>query len=337
MNKLLTKILLGVFTVFLFAGASFAVVTNSTSIRLQQPGSPTNLDNFNITFVALDTNPSQAVTVQCYKKGPIDGSFTPFGSPITLSAGGNTDNCLVTSGEMNEGNGTYAFRAVVITGSTNPSANVSVDFNNSTPGTPTNYNKSQLDSCTYRIKFRTADDSGKTIKAEVYRSTDTSFNLDDGNRVATANVGSSTDVSIDNVVADCSKTNYYAVRAFDSFGNGSGVVGDEGINVTFTTSGTTTTATLTSAQGAGGTTGGGAIAVGGAGLPAGAEVLGTEAAKVTAGKPQQPGEALGAAAAQKGFFSSLIAYLKNPYILLAILVLLVVVYVFRKKAKNKPL
>lgn len=260
MNKLITKILLGVFAIFLFAGTSFAA-TNSTSIRLQQPKSPTGQDTFNITFVALDTNPGQPVSVQCYKKGPSDGGFIAFGSVINLSNGGNTDNCQVNSGVINEGNGTYSFHAVVTTGSTTPtSSDVSVDFNNSAPGTPVNYNKTKPDNCTYKISFRTANDSGKTIKVVLYRSSNTSFNLDSGTQVNSLGIGSDTDGSMtDNVSPNCSTEYFYVIRAFDSYGNSSGTVGDS--NTVVTTVNPTTTQTQ------------GAIPVGGTG---GGSVLGTE-------------------------------------------------------------
>jgi hypothetical protein len=274
-NKLFTKILLGVFAVFLFAGTSFA----ATSIRLQQPGTPTNQDTFNITFVALDTSPSQPVSVQCYKKGPTDGGFSAFGSVINLSNGGNTDNCQVNSGVMNQGNGTYQFYAAVTAGSTTPtSSTVSVDFNNSTPGTPTNYNKTKPDDCTYKISFRSANDSGKTVKVVLYRSSDTNFSVDSSHQVNTLSISSDTDGSMtNNVSPNCGTEYFYVIRAFDVYGNGSGVVGDS--NVTTTTVNPTTT-TTPAGQGAipvGGTGGGQVL---GEGTKAAEKaVLGTESAK----------------------------------------------------------
>lgn len=278
MNKILTKILLGVFAVFLFAGSSFA----ATSIRLQQPGSPTNQDTFNITFVALDTDSTKVITVQCYKNGPSDGVvFTAFGSPITLSAGGNTNICQVNSGIMNEGNGTYKFYVTATGGSTDPVSTqttpVSVDFNNSTPDTPTNYNKEKPDNCTYKISFHTANDSGKTVKVVLYRSTDTNFSVDSGHQVNSLNIGSNLDGSMtDNVSPNCDTTFYYAIRAFDAYGNGSGVVGDSNVTTTIINP------TTTQQQGAipvGGQGQGGSVL--GTGTKAGAEkgVLGTESAK----------------------------------------------------------
>lgn len=276
MKKLIKSLLLSFFAVLLFAGSSYAA--NSTSIRLEQPKAQTNNSTFNITFVALDTNSSQPVSVQCYKKGPSDGSFVSFGSVINLSNGGNTSNCSVNSGVINQGNGTYTFEAVVTQGSTTPTSNtVSVDYNDTTPGIPTGYNKEKIDSCTYKISFKSADDSGKTVRIELYRSADASFNADAGHKVNSVNIGSNTDGSMtDNISPNCSTSYYYAIRAFDAYGNGSGVTGDQNI--------TTTNPTTTQQQGAipvgSGGTGANGSSVGGANGGTGA-VLGTESAKET--------------------------------------------------------
>lgn len=232
LNKIFTKILLGVFTLFLFSGTVFAA--NSTSVRLQQPKSPTNEDTFDITFVALDTNSGQPVSAQCYKKGPTDAGFLPFGSTINLTNGGNTDICHVEGSLMNQGDGTYSFE-VVASGSTNsPSNIVNVDFANSEhPGDPINYSKTKPDNCTYKISFKTANDSGKTIKVVLYRSSDTTFNVDSGHQVNSINIGSDTEGNMtDNISPNCDTNYYYAIRAFDSHGNGSGVVGDSNITTT---------------------------------------------------------------------------------------------------------
>lgn len=231
--------MLGVLTVFLFSGTTFAA--NSTSIRLQQPKSPANEDTFNITFVALDTNSSQPVSVQCYKKGPTDAGFVTFGSAINLTNGGNTDVCKVEGYVMNQGKGTYSFEAIA-TGSTTPTSNiVSVDFNNTNgPAAPENYNKSKPDSCTYKISFKTGNDSGKTVKVSLYRSTETTFNIDSGHQVNSINIGSDTEGSMtDNISPNCDTTYYYAIRSFDTYGNGSDIRGDS--NTTTTTINATTT------------------------------------------------------------------------------------------------
>lgn len=275
LNKIIVSLLSLFALLFITAGSSFA----ATSVRLQEPQSPTNKDTFNITFVALDTNSTQTVTVQCQKKGPGDADFVNFGSLFSLPNGGNTDNCQTNSGILNQ-NATYQFR-VIANGSGSQTSNVvSVDFNNSTPGTPVNYNKTKPDNCTYKISFRTANDSGKTVKVVLYRSTETNFSLDSGHQVNEVSIGSDTDGSMtDNVSPNCDRTYYFVIRAFDTFGNGSGVVGDS--NVTTTTINPTGTQT----QGAipvGGTGGGSVLGAGTGGENGGSkEVLGTESGKET--------------------------------------------------------
>lgn len=247
MFKKISAIISGMVMVLLFAGVSFA----ATSVRLEQPKSPTNKDTFDLTFVALDTD-NNPITVKCYKKGPSDGGFSQFGSDIVLSNGGNTDTCPINSSVINQ-QGTYNF---YVTANSATSSTVSVDFNTSTPGTPSNYNKAQLSSCEYKISFRTADDSGKTVKVELYRSTNTSFNADSGSKVQDMGISSNTDGSFIDYVPSCGTTYYYAIRAFDSAGNGSGVVGDSQTNVT-----TINPTGTVSGNSSNGGTGGGAIPV----------------------------------------------------------------------------
>jgi hypothetical protein len=175
--------------------------------------------------------------VQCYKKAPSDGGFSTLGSIIAVSpnGGNNTANCDATSIFGN--NGTYQFYATATAGADSVTTDtVSVDYETSGPGTPTNYNKTQSGSCSFQITFHTANDSGKTVKVIIFRDDATSFNLDSGTMIGTVNIGSNVDGSFTNTPPDCSKTYYYELRAFDSYGNGSGIVGDT-INVITTVSG----------------------------------------------------------------------------------------------------
>ncbi len=271
MNKILSKILLGVCLVFLFAGISYA---SSISIRLQQPTSQTGQNSFDLTFVALDTQGGN-VTVQCEKKGPLDATFVGFGSPIILTGDGNTDVCHVDSSIVNQTGYTYKFRATATGASgTAPSNEVSVSYNNEGPGTPVDYNKSKPDSCNYKITFKTANDGGKTVKVVLYRSDNASFNLDSGTQVSTLSIGSDTNGEFLNSIPDCDKTYYYALRAFDAYGNASGSIGDS------STQTTTVNVTGAPAEGALVVAGGGQV-LGGETTKSGEEVLGTESAKTT--------------------------------------------------------
>lgn len=250
MYKYLKNILFSFILVLLMTGTAMASSTD-LSIRLSQPKSPTNQDTFGITFVSLDIL-DRPITVRCFKKGPSDGAFSQFGGDITVSAGGNTGNCDVNSSILNTA-GTYQFYATATAGSdTATSTTDTVDFNTSGPGTPSDFSKDKS-SCTYTIKYKTADDGGKTVKVELYRSSDNVFTADSGSRVDTHFVGSNTTDTFTNIVPDCNKDYFFVLRAFDSFGNGSGLVGDS--SVTVTTGTTTTTTGVTPAEG-------GAIAAG---------------------------------------------------------------------------
>jgi hypothetical protein len=225
------------------------VYAGSMSIKIEQPKSPTNLTNLKINFVVLDSSSSPSdISAQCYKKSPSDGGFSTLGSAMTISAGGGSAYCE-TDGSFINTTGTYQF---YVSANGIPSDTVSVDYNTSGPGNPTNYSKSRVNTCDYKITFRTADDGGKTVKVEVYRSENTSFSADNGSRVDTITIGSNTDGTSTTTPPNCSKDYYFAVRAFDAIGNGSGLVGD---SITITTTTTTTTTTTGGTAGTSGTVG----------------------------------------------------------------------------------
>lgn len=219
-----------------------------TSIRISLPADRNNSD-FKIRFVTLDSENRQ-VTVKCYKKGPSDGSFVQFGSDIVLAPGGNSGICNVDSSVMPTNRASYQFMASAqATGG--PVVNsqvVGTNYSTLAPGTPTNYGKVQ-NGCNFTISFKGASDSGRTKKVEIYRSENTSFTADGGTKVGEVSLNSNETKTFENS-ADCGKKYYFVVRAFDEFGNGSGLTGDSEVSVTTTTNTTNGT-----------TAGGGAIAV----------------------------------------------------------------------------
>lgn len=230
MRKLLT-----ILSAFLFVGTVYAA---NVDVRIEEPKSATNQNSFPIGFVALDIQ-NRAMTVKCFKQGPAEASFTQFGSDINLAAGGNSGNCQVTSGVFST-NGTYQIKVEATAGGDSATDQVDVVYDTSGPGDPRDYSKEKVNSCDYKIHFKTADDSGQTVKVEVYRSENTSFSVDNGTRVGTVLAGSNEAHDFPNTAPDCNKTYYYAVRAFDAAGNGSGVVGDSVVKTTVTNPTTTT-------------------------------------------------------------------------------------------------
>lgn len=287
------------------------------SVALEQPKSPTNQNTFDINFVALDIH-DRVITIRCFKKGPSDGAFSQFGSDMALTAGGNTGNCHI-DGSLVSAEGAYQF---YVTGTadaeTVDSAIVSVDYKTSGPGTPSNYSKERPVSCEYRLKFKTADDSGKTVKVELYRSENTGFDTNDSTRVDAILIGSNTESQFINFVPDCNKNYYFALRAFDNAGNGSGVIGDS------LTKTTIKEVLITPTPGAE------AIQIAGSEVTEG-QVLGEEKpAEITpAGEAEEEGQIGGAATQAKKLLN------KNTYFLIAILaaILLVVVYLRKRRVK----
>lgn len=295
-----------------------AVHAAGLSIRLEQPKSPTNQTEFDITFVTLDLA-GRDVTVKCYKKGPSDSDFAPIGSTQTFADGGNTGVCPVTSSILNT-KGTYAFKATATADSETVEETVTVVYNNEGPGDPTGYLKERVNTCDYKIKFHSADDGGKTVKVEVYRSENKTFTADSGSRVDTISLGSNTDGQSITTSPNCSKEYYFAIRAFDSAGNGSNIVGDSETVVTTTTTTTTTTSTTP-----------GAILLE---TPSAGSVLGEEIAKNEA---TNEGKVLGEETAVNK--PSLGQFIKNNGILILGIALLIIgvigLYVSKKKT-NQP-
>ena len=221
------KILL--ITALLVTALFFPVIAKADvpelSIKLYQPKSPTNQNNLKLTFVTLDTK-DRTVTIQCFKKSPSDAGFIQFDTDKVYPNGGNSGYCDVTSSLMNN-TGSYSFYVTASNGvETLYSQTMAVDYNTSGPGTPNSYSKEKINSCDYRIKFRTADDGGKTVKVELFRSDTKNISIDSSGRVATLTIGSNQDGQIVNSVPDCQKEYFYVLRAVDSSDNVSGIVGD---------------------------------------------------------------------------------------------------------------
>ena len=221
----------------------------SVSVELFKPKSPTNQNTLKLSFVALDTEDND-VTVKCFKKSPGEAVPTQFDTDKVLTDGGNSGYCDVTSSIINN-SGTYFFYVTAFNGTeTKTSPTVSVDYNTSGPGTPDSYSKEKINSCDYRIKFKTADDGGKTVKVELFRSDTKTISIDSGGRVVTLSIGSNQEGQIVNSVPDCQKEYFYVLRAVDASDNVSGIVGDGYTKVITETSTTTATQTTTTTPGA---------------------------------------------------------------------------------------
>lgn len=224
------KIIVATLVALSLTGRVYAA--KQVTVRVSQPKSPTNQTSFDLKFVALDLQ-GRTVTVKCLKQGPSDGGFTQFGSDQPFINGGNSGTCSVSG--VFGAEGTYAFkveaRAGDGAGDNFDDDSTSVVYDSSGPGDLKDYNKAK-NACEYKIHFKTADDSGATAKVEVYRSDTVPFNADSGSRIQTIAIGSNTEKDTTDTPPDCNKSYYYAVRAFDSAGNGSALVGDNVQNIT---------------------------------------------------------------------------------------------------------
>lgn len=236
---------------------TFAIDSGEVVVRVEQPRSPAN-EGFDLGFVALDIMGRQ-LTARCYVSSPKNSwTFTQFGSDITLKAGGNSGICKVNTGDLAEGDNVYEVRITVLGEPSTPyvkqSEGITVKYipNSSRPGVPTNYNRQDVSNCEKKISFLSANDGGKTVRVEVYRGDSTEFTLNDGSKVGTFNIGSNTPGAHVEIVPDCNKKYYYALRAFDAAGNYSDVVGDRVYETVTTTTSSGTTETVEGVSNTGG-------------------------------------------------------------------------------------
>src|SRR3989339_668221 len=244
--------LLAALAVYIFPNVIFAA---SFSLTIDRPKSPSRIDNFNLTGTSLDRpNATRNITVKCYKKGPSDSNFVQFDTDQILIPGGNVYSCSVNNSTLNS-DGVYSFKTVASVSEPSfeqlTSDIVNYDYNTSGPSTPVNYSKERLNSCDYKIKFKTADD-GKTVKVQIFRSDTLSIHVDAGAVLTSVNISPNTEGEITNSVPICGKDYYHVIRAVDSSDNASGTIGDS-----FTT--TTTTSTTTGSVAGSQTGGTGAI------------------------------------------------------------------------------
>jgi hypothetical protein len=312
---------------------------SNLAARMEDPKTPVNTSSFLLGFVALDRAGS-AVTIQCFKKGPADAGFFQF-QTLNLIAGGTSGDCAIDPSVV-PSDGTYQFHITTTAGSESvTSNNVSVEVLTGGPGTPTNYQRTKVSDCENNIKTTTADDGGKTVRVEIYRSTQTTFTVDAGTLVKSIDVGSNQTVNYTDTVTNCGSTYYYAARAFDALGNGSGVVADERTVIRTTGGGTRTVTTTVTGGGAipvsGGTVGG-VTAAGGANGAQGGTVEGAQNPSESAGQAsggEQPGQVLGEQTKNEAAASG---FGKHPYLytLLGLVVIYLAYYGFNKYRPKKP-
>ncbi len=226
LKKSLRKIVVGLVLVSagMFGGETAKAASSSLAVRIETPKAAVTNSDFQIGFALLDLE-GRTISLVCEKQGPSESGFSTFETQ-TLAAGGNAGNCHVDKGVLTT-NGTYHFRVHASAGSDSASSeSVAVTFALSGPETPTNYSRTDGDDCQVNIGFTTGNDEGKTVKVELYRSTNSSFRADAGTKVSELALGSATNGTISLTVSDCGAEYFYALRAVDAQGYGSDFVGD---------------------------------------------------------------------------------------------------------------
>ncbi|PIR43421.1 hypothetical protein COV24_02675 [candidate division WWE3 bacterium CG10_big_fil_rev_8_21_14_0_10_32_10] len=224
---------------FLCVNQSYAKAASTLSARIEEPKYNQNSD-FTLSFVVLDIQ-NRNVQVDCYKKASGDINFINYGSGYILKPGGNSGLCYVNSSVLNS-SGIYDFKIIANAGIDNvESPVVSINYNFSRPDKPKNFKKEKSNSCKYKVSFKTADD-GKTDYVEIYRSFSKSFIVDSSSRIQSISLSPNTSYEYVNNLSgsECNNTPYYAVRAFDIFGNASDVVSEKDVIIKYSEKQTTT-------------------------------------------------------------------------------------------------
>lgn len=336
--------ILPVLMLLLFGGLAFSPEAQAAnlSVKIAVPETQVQSPNFKIGFVALDI-PGRPVTVQCQVKGPSDALFTTFATPVSGDAGGNSGDCVVGAAVMPT-DGEYQFQVVATasdeeeeTDESVTAGPVSVALHSVIPGTPYDYDRNDA-SCMNNITFKTAADGGKTVKVELYRSLSTSFTADASTYVAEQAIGSDVSGAFAIPAPGCSNDYFYALRAVETYGNGSGFVGDKDVNVDTHT----VTRTRTTTVALPGTTSG-ALAVTGTGTAAGAgtegAVQGAETTEEGTEEEGTSGAVLGEAdeAAEEGIVGGVGDWIaEHPWWSALIVIALLLSYYWYRASHRKP-
>lgn len=337
------RLALPLLMLFFFGGLAFSPVevqAANLSIKIEAPETQVESSNFKIGFVALDVA-GRPVTVQCQVQGSSDVSFATFATPVSGDAGGNSGDCVVGAAVMPT-DGAYQFQ-VVATASDEEEADESVTagpvmvaLRSVIPGTPYDYDRDDA-SCMNNITFKTAADGGKTVKVELYRSLSTSFTADASTYVAEQAIGSDVSGAFAIPAPGCSNDYFYALRAVETYGNGSGFVGDKDVNVDTHT----VTRTRTTTVALPGTTSGAlAVSETGAGTAAGTEgaVQGAETTEEGTEEGGTSGAVLGEAdeAAEEGVVGGVGDWIAgHPWWSALIVIILLLLYYWYRASHRK--
>ncbi|MCK4823568.1 hypothetical protein KA005_47895, partial [bacterium] len=178
-----------------------------------------NTDSFTIAYSAVSDN---AISAQFYSRKDSDPAWHAFGG-VQSGASGQVD---VGGSQINDGDGLFK---VEINGGT-AGAETDVRIDRSGPSPVSEYKKESSGPGHYKLLWKNPPDSD-FYQVLIYRSDDPEFTANGSTKVG--EVGGSPSVAMHWEESGLdTKTYYYALRAVDKAGNGSGVVHDQVTEVT---------------------------------------------------------------------------------------------------------
>lgn len=245
----------------LFVFALVALLPSTTfaashlNLQVETKTAPVTISTPDFDYSLLDIESRPNITVTCSKKGPSDAVFILFQTDTFDSR--KVGTCDLASSPLTE-NGNYEIKVEASVLADNTATTVAFEYVAPGPGVPTNYSKT-VNSCNSTISFNTANDGGKTTGIEIFRSENKIFSTSGLNLVESFSATSNQAINKTYLSPDCTKTYYYALRAFDAAHNTSGLIGDTGYNITYVqgtpaASSTSTGANLRTAAGSTATT-----------------------------------------------------------------------------------
>jgi hypothetical protein len=186
----------------------------STEVSISELPSYLRTDNFKLGYTAISDDPG-SITAQFYFKKD-GGSYQTVG-PILSGPSGYVQ---ITGTEVSE-QAKYYFK-VEVNGSVTDETSFTYDV--SGPDPVSNFKKESKGGGSYKLSWRNPT-NGDFARVFIYQSPETSFSAEGSTQVADLTGGADSDMTWEGTF-DSSKDHYFAIRAVDKAGNGSGIVSD---------------------------------------------------------------------------------------------------------------
>jgi hypothetical protein len=184
-------------------------------VHITQLPEYTTTNGFKLSYSALSDNPA-AISAQ-FSVQKDGGIWNSFGAALP----GANGQIQVTDVQM-PSDANYCFK-VVISGDEDQTCTT---YDSAAPGNVANYSKGQVSPSTMRIYWTNPSISDFDV-VYIYRGEQPDFTADEAHKVTGIGGTPGADMTYDDSGLDlANKTYYYALRAFDKAGNGSGLIGD---------------------------------------------------------------------------------------------------------------